>query len=194
MEETTYIYTTSEVSKRIGTSASSIRKYSAALESHGHTFRIINNGRRFAEADIALLTRLRDLSAEMKMPIDQLARLVIDKPAAPQSAPQAHEQRGTSATPAAMPVDAAVNAAITAAIADEFAALRKDNAELKSMVERLLHEVEEVRQAVEAPPQIEAVEEEEIDLFADEDTDSEPELVREPAAAAPKRFWQIWKK
>lgn len=179
--EQTYIYTTSEVSKRIEVSPSSIRKYAAALESHGHEFRNINNGRRFTEADIALLTRLRDLSAETKSPIDQLARLVVDKPAALQSVPQAHEERIATEVPSVEVIIAAITNEFTT-LREENELMRKENAELKGMLAEVMREVKEVRQAVSEPPkpEVERAPEPTADLMRRE----------KPSRKSKWRFWQ----
>ncbi|KAB7704774.1 hypothetical protein F9802_16525 [Bacillus aerolatus] len=71
-------YFSSEVAKSLGVGASTLRKYSSALEAAGYHFdRGLNNSRVFYQKDIITIQRLLRLIQDQNMPLEAAIELAI---------------------------------------------------------------------------------------------------------------------
>ena len=71
-------YFSSEVAKSLGVGASTLRKYSSALEAAGYRFdRGINNSRVFYQKDIITVQRLLKLIQEQNLPLEAAIELAM---------------------------------------------------------------------------------------------------------------------
>lgn len=71
-------YDTSDVANIVGIANPTVNKYSLALEESGYQFLRNKRGHRiYTEDDIQLLEKLRDQSNDTKMPVKQIANMLV---------------------------------------------------------------------------------------------------------------------
>lgn len=70
---------TTETAKELGIGASTLRKYAAALEEHGHRFeRAANKSRLFGTLEIERIKEMMNLMREQNLPLNDAAVLVME--------------------------------------------------------------------------------------------------------------------
>lgn len=87
-------YFSSQAAKKLGIAVSTLRKYALLLEGKGYHFeRGSNNGRMFAEEDLALVTKMMDKMSQEGLSLDEAVAAVTSGIVPKQTHPSVKEER-----------------------------------------------------------------------------------------------------